>query len=80
MGTANRVRMRIPYLPHCRVYDVARQVERAIRSLSKSLRRLRYDRMDCSACPEGADCPLREELALQVENAASELENEWGML
>ncbi len=46
----------------------------------RALRRLRLETAACGSCPQGIDCPTRNELNTQIETAIGEISVEWGLI
>ena len=65
-------------MQHCPVTQQANNVVRSSKETRRALRRLRQSLMNCNRCSAFEMCDLREHFNMQVDQAISQINEEWG--
>jgi hypothetical protein len=65
-------------MQHCPVIQQANNVVRSSKETRRALRRLRQSLMNCETCPAFGKCELREQFSIQVDQAITQINEEWG--
>ena len=65
-------------MQHCPVTQQANNVVRSSKETRRALRQLRQNLMNCETCPAFGKCELREQFSIQVDQAITQINEEWG--
>jgi hypothetical protein len=64
----------------CPLREDAGKVIRLGDEIVKSIRRLRIKMRQCDECPDYIDCPLIDEWNAAIDQAVTEINEEWGLI
>jgi len=65
-------------MQHCPVIQQANNVVRSSKETRRALHQLRQSLMNCETCPAFGKCELREQFSIQVDQAITQINEEWG--